>query len=148
MIDGLVIKQMERYDDDRGVLFAGWRDDENSYRPMQFYASWTKPGVRRGGHYHHAQADFFCFIGPGNFDLHLWDVREDSPTKGEHMVMSVGEDNPVMVRVDPGLVHGYINKGDVPALSINIPNKLYKGENKSQEVDEIRYEEDPRYQMN
>jgi hypothetical protein len=39
-------------------------------------------------------------------------------------------------------VHGYKCISDVPAYSINLPDKLYKGKDKSEEVDEIRWEKD------
>ena len=43
----------------------------------------------------------------------------------------------------PGVVHGYENVGGVPGLIVNFPDKLYKGTDRSDEVDEIRYENDP-----
>ena len=46
------------------------------------YVSVTKPGVIRGPHEHVNQTDMFVFVGPGEFELHLWDRRESSPTKG------------------------------------------------------------------
>ena len=57
--------------------------------------------------------------------------------------MLVGADNPTLVVVPPGVVHGYKCISEVDALCINLPNKLYRGENKSEEVDEIRWEKDP-----
>jgi len=107
------------------------------------YVSSTKPGVVRGPHEHKFQSDCFVFIGPGTFELYLWDRREDSETNGEHLKIEVGEKNPVLVIVPPGVVHGYKCIGDKDAWSINLPNKLYKGKNKSEEVDEIRWEKDP-----
>jgi len=37
-------------------------------------------------------------------------------------------------------VHGYKNISNVDGWCINMPDKLYKGEGKSEEVDEIRWE--------
>ncbi|MHB8904269.1 MAG: dTDP-4-dehydrorhamnose 3,5-epimerase family protein, partial [Patescibacteria group bacterium] len=66
----------------------------------------------------------------------------NSETKGEAMDFEVGIDSPTLVVVPPGVVHGYKCISDIPALSINLPDKLYKGEGKKEEIDEIRWELD------
>lgn len=70
----------------------------------------TIPGIARGPHEHREQADIFAFIGPGNFRIHLWDNRGDSPTNKIRMIIFGGEDNPLLVVVPPGVVHGYKNE--------------------------------------
>ena len=114
------------------------------------YVSLTQPGVVRGPHEHVAQADCFVFAGPGTFEIHLWDRRVDSEPKGEYMKFTAGENEPKLVIVPPGVVHGYKCVSPVPGFSINLPDKLYKGENKAEEIDEIRWEEDDNspYQIN
>ena len=143
MIKGVVIKKIKRYEDERGWLMEIFRQDEMNFSPLMSYVSLTKPGVIRGPHEHEAQSDAFVFIGPGSFSLHLWDRRDDSETKGESLVLEVGENNPCLVIVPPGVVHGYKCISELAALSINLPDKLYKGPNKQEEVDEIRWEKDP-----
>jgi len=97
--------------------------------------------VIRGPHEHVSQSDYFIFIGPGNLELHLWDRRPESPTNGKYLKASVGEDHPVAVTVPPGVVHGYKCVGDKNAWCINLADKLYKGVNREEEIDEIRWEE-------
>jgi len=143
MISGVVVKEVKKNHDDRGWLAEIFRHDETVYRGVMSYISLTKPGIVRGPHEHVYQSDCFIFVGPGDFDLYLWDRREKSETKGEHLKIKVGESNPVSVIVPPGVVHGYKGVSAEPALSINFPDKLYKGENKKEEVDEIRWEKDP-----
>src|SRR5680860_358564 len=142
MIKGVKIKKLAKYTDDRGYLTEIFRRDEDNYLPVMAYASMTNPGVVRGPHEHVNQSDGFAFFGPGNFRLYLFDRREDSETNGEKIEIEVGEDNPSFVIVPPGVVHGYKCISETVALSINLPNKLYKGENKNEEVDEIRWEDD------
>ncbi len=142
MIKDVVIKSLNKYEDQRGWLSEVYRLDETSYRPQMAYISVTKPGVSRGPHEHVYQSDCFVFVGPGNFELYLWDRREDSETKGENIKVIVGENNPSMVIVPPGVVHGYKCVGDKEAYCLNLPDKLYKGDGKQEEVDEIRWEED------
>jgi len=142
MIDGVVIKQLKKYIDDRGWLAEIFREDEFEFKPIMSYVSLTKPGVSRGPHEHKFQSDCFVFTGPGTFELHLWDRRENSKTNGEYLKMQVGEDNPTMVIVPPGVVHGYKAVGNKDAYSINLPDKLYRGADKKGEIDEIRWEQD------
>ena len=140
MIEGVVIKKISKNEDARGWLAELYRQDEVAHRPVMAYISVTKPGVARGPHEHKFQADGFVFMGPGNFELHLWDRRDVSRTKGEHLKVQVGENNPVLVIVPPGVVHGYKNISDMDGWCVNLPDKLYKGEGKREEVDEIRWE--------
>jgi len=142
MIKDVVIKKLDKYEDDRGWLAEIFRQDEIDYTPAMSYVSVTKPGIVRGPHEHKEQSDCFVFLGPGTFRLYLWDRREDSETKGEKMEVDLGEDNPSLVIVPPGVVHGYKCISDVSAWCINLPDKLYKGENKGEDIDEIRWEED------
>jgi dTDP-4-dehydrorhamnose 3,5-epimerase len=143
MIKDVIIKNLNKYEDERGWLTEIYRNDEMNYQPVMSYISVTKPGVSRGPHEHKAQSDFFVFVGPGNFALYLWDNRHDSETFEEKQILEVGEKNPVAVIVPPGIVHGYKCISDIPAYSVNLPDKLYAGEFKKEEVDEIRHESDP-----
>jgi dTDP-4-dehydrorhamnose 3,5-epimerase len=138
----LIIKKLAKFDDDRGWLTEIFRNDEIDYVPAMAYVSLTKPGVIRGPHEHHEQADCFVFVGPGNFELHLWDRRPNSSKLDEHQILEVGEENPTLVVVPPGVVHGYKCVSEIAAYSINLPDKLYRGNNKLLEIDEIRHEQD------
>ena len=140
MIEGVIIKKLEKFNDERGWLFEIYRNDDGDFKPAMSYVSLTNPGQTRGPHEHVNQSDYFVFLGPGSFELHLWDKRQNSPTKDKHIKIEAGEDEPMSVVVPPGVVHGYKCVSKIPGLSINLPNKLYKGKNKSEEVDEIRWE--------
>jgi dTDP-4-dehydrorhamnose 3,5-epimerase len=143
MIEGVVIKELKKNFDERGYLAEVFRHDETDFRETMGYVSLTNPGVIRGPHEHRQQSDCFVFLGPGEFELHLWDRRDSSPTKGEHLKMTAGESAPSLVIVPPGVVHGYKCVSEQPALCLNFPDKLYRGEEKKEEVDEIRWEQDP-----
>lgn len=140
MIKGVIIKQLNKFEDDRGWLAEIFRDDELDFKPAMSYVSVTHPGKTRGPHEHKEQSDFFVFLGPGDFVLYLWDRRENSPTYKEEIQIEAGEKNPVAVIVPPGVVHGYKCISETPAMCINLPDKLYRGEGKKEKVDEIRWE--------
>lgn len=141
-INGVVVKKLTKYSDDRGFLMEIFRKDEDIFIPAMSYISHTKFGVSRGPHEHKDQADFFCFTGPGDFDLYLWDNRKDSSTYKEKIVLRVGESSPCSVIVPAGVVHGYKAISEEGSFSINLPDKLFMGKDKTEEIDEIRHEND------
>jgi len=98
-IEGVVVTPLAFHHDRRGFLAELFRRDELAERqfPEMAYMSETLPGVSRGPHEHRDQTDLFCFPGPGDMTLYLWDVRENSPTKGAKLKMLVGESNPCRV---------------------------------------------------
>ena len=107
------------------------------------YISSTVPGITRGPHEHVDQADLFCFLGPSDFKLRLWDNRRESESFNNVMTVVVGESNPKWVLIPAGVVHAYKNVGGVDGMVINCPNRLYMGEGKGKKIDEIRHEDDP-----
>jgi dTDP-4-dehydrorhamnose 3,5-epimerase len=145
MIKGLIIKRIKKNKDTRGWLAEIYRADEISYKIAMSYISVTKPGVVRGPHEHKFQSDCFIFVGPGNFKLFLWDRRDKSQTEGKKTIIKAGNDNPILVVVPPGVVHGYKNISKIDGWCINFPDKLYRGHKKRNAVDEIRWEQDKNY---
>ncbi len=144
-IDGVICKPLQAHHDPRGWLVELFREDElpAENRPAMAYVSETLPGVVRGPHDHVDQADFFAFLGPGDFELHLWDARPGSGTRGNRAVHTVGASNPQAVIIPPGVVHAYRNISEASGWVFNAPNRLYAGWGKQSPVDEIRYEEVP-----
>ncbi|NUM79188.1 dTDP-4-dehydrorhamnose 3,5-epimerase family protein [bacterium] len=143
-IEGVVVKDIKKWIDDRGWLLELFRHDElqEEFFPAMAYVSQSLPDVARGPHEHKEQADLFCFIGPSNFKVWMWDNRPTSPTFQHKMVLFVGEDNPKFIIIPPGVVHAYKNIGGKHGIVINCPNRLYAGKGRKEPVDEIRHEED------
>ena len=144
-IIGVMVRDLKKYQDGRGWLAELFRDDEleEEYLPAMAYTSATMPGVQRGPHEHVDQADYFCFIGPSNFKLRMWDNRPESETYGCVMTVYAGEDAPKSVLIPKGVVHAYKNVGASVGIVINLPNRLYAGQGRRDSVDEIRHEDDP-----
>ena len=144
-IADVVVRELRKFRDARGWLSELFRLDEltSEFAPAMAYISSTEPGITRGPHEHVDQADFFCFIGPSNFRLRMWDNRAASPTFRHMMTMIVGETEPKAVIIPKGIVHAYQNVGDVDGIVINCPNRLYMGDGRREEIDEIRHEDDP-----
>ena len=141
-IDGVIRRPLRKYHDERGWLCELFREDElpAEFHPVMAYISMTEPGVARGPHEHSDQADCFCFLGPSNFKVYLWDNRPGAPTYRAHQTEIVGADNPMLLIIPAGIVHAYKNVGHEPGLVFNCPNRLYKGPGKKDPVDEVRHE--------
>jgi len=143
-IEGIIIEKLIKFSDERGFLTETFRIDNlpKEIKPMMSYISYTKPGITRGPHEHKEQTDIFCFMGTGNFKVKLWDNRKESDSYGNCMEVIGGEDNPIRVIVPPGVVHGYKNiSKEVDGMVLNYPDKLYRGWDRKEEVDEIRHED-------
>lgn len=145
-IEGVTTRPLSRYVDERGWLCEFWRNDElpSEFRPVMGYVSMTLPGVLRGPHEHVDQADLFCFMGPGDFKLTLWDNRPESPTYRNRVELCAGASASLAVVIPKGVVHCYRCISAEPGWVINAPNRLYRGKGKKQPVDEIRHEDDPK----
>ncbi|MFO0808457.1 MAG: dTDP-4-dehydrorhamnose 3,5-epimerase family protein [Gemmataceae bacterium] len=142
-IEGVIWRPLKKFHDQRGWLCELFRNDElpQEYIPVMCYVSVTEPGVARGPHEHVDQADYFCFYGPSNFKMYLWDNRPQSKTYRNVETRVVGADDPMALVVPVGVVHAYRNVGEVPGLVLNAANRLYKGWGRKEPVDEIRHEE-------
>jgi dTDP-4-dehydrorhamnose 3,5-epimerase len=143
-IEGVLWKPLRRYHDGRGWLCELFRHDElpAEFHPVMAYISLTEPAVARGPHEHRDQADCFCFLGPSNFKVYLWDNRPASPTYRRQQTDTVGVDKPMLLVIPAGVVHAYKNVGREPGWVFNCPNRLYKGPGRTAPVDEIRHEDE------
>lgn len=140
IFEGVIIKDLNEFNDQRGWLAEIFRDDETDFSPAMSYISMTRPGIARGPHEHHEQSDYFCFLG--NFRLYLWDNRKESKTYNEKIIIDKQGASFIAI-VPPRVVHAYVNSGSEDAFVINLPDRLFKGKGKAFPVDEVRYENDP-----
>jgi dTDP-4-dehydrorhamnose 3,5-epimerase len=143
-IDGVIWKPLPKYHDGRGWLCELFRHDElaTEFHPVMAYISQSGPGIARGPHEHSDQVDFFCFLGPGNFKIWLWDNRRKSRTYLARQADVIGADKPMALIIPPGVVHAYRNVSAEPGVVFNCPNRLFKGPGRKEAVDEIRHEDD------
>jgi dTDP-4-dehydrorhamnose 3,5-epimerase len=107
MIHGVKIKQLKKFCDDRGFLVELIKFGEDSFCEVkQTNYTETYPGVIKAFHWHRKQSDVW-FVVRGNAQVVLYDQRWDSPTHQETQVICAGEDNPCLILIPPGVVHGY-----------------------------------------
>lgn len=144
-IEGVIVKHLVKFIDERGWLTETFRHDglEEQYFPVMGYISMTNVDVARGPHEHVDQSDNFAFIGPSNFKIYMWDNRKNSPTYMVRQILFAGEDAPKSVLIPPGVVHAYKNVGGKQGMVVNSPNRLFAGKGKKEPIDEVRHESDP-----
>ncbi len=137
-IDGVEIKILNVIPDERGWLMEIFRNDDPFFEKFgQVYTSVVYPGVVKGWHYHKTQRDNLCVI-KGMAKLVIYDSREHSMTRGKLLELFIGEKNPLLVSIPPGLLHGMKGIGIEPAFFINIPTEVYN----YKEPDEYRIDPD------
>jgi len=125
VIEGVATKRLRVIPDERGRLMECLRsDDELFVKFGQMYMTTTLPGVVKGWHLHHVQWDNIVCVR-GMLKLVLCDDRDASPTKGEIDELFIGEHAPMLVRVPPGVWHGWKCVGAEEAYVVNAPTEVY-----------------------
>ena len=126
LIDGVQIKRLRLIPDERGYLMEMLRSDDPMFEKFgQVYLSVAYPGVVKGWHYHKVQTDNFTIV-KGMMKVVLYDGRDGSPTKGEINEFFIGELNPLLVTIPPGVLHGMKAIGDTPGMLVNCPTEPYE----------------------
>jgi len=127
-IDGVVIKPLRVIPDDRGRLMEILRVDDELFSAFgQVYVTTTYPGVVKAWHLHRRQTDHLAAVA-GMFRLALYDAREESPSKGRLQELYMGVHRPVLVRIPPGVYHGWTCISLEEGLVINVPDRPYDQE--------------------
>lgn len=125
LIDGVQTKPLRIIPDERGYLMEMLRcDDEMFAKFGQVYLTVAYPGVVKGWHFHKQQTDIFIPV-KGMLKLVLYDAREQSPTFSQINEFFIGERNPMLVTIPPGVVHGFKAIGTEAAYLINVPTEPY-----------------------
>lgn len=123
MLEGIYIKQLRRFIDERGsfteIMRKDW-DDEIPDEIKQANLSVTYPGIVRAWHRHmRGQVDYFLVI-KGCLKICAFDEK----TGELNEIISSGE-NPQLVRIPGHYWHGIRVIGSEPAMLIYFVNKLY-----------------------
>ena len=128
-IKGVKSKEMIKHSDDRGYLMEILRSDDHLLDKFgQVSLSVSYPGVIKAYHYHKNQDDLWFFLA-GNAQVVLYDRREDSATRGERNIFYLGEDNPVLLTIPRGVIHGYRVLGNQSATILYITSEPYNQNN-------------------
>ncbi|MBC7224604.1 MAG: dTDP-4-dehydrorhamnose 3,5-epimerase family protein [Anaerolineae bacterium] len=125
MIHGVRTRKLRLIPDERGFLMEMLRSDWEEFQKFgQVYVTAVYPGVVKGWHYHKIQTDYFICIA-GMAKVVLYDAREDSPTYGEINEFFMGTQNPMLLVIPPGVMHGFKGISQEMTLIVNVPTELY-----------------------
>ena len=125
LIEGVEVRTANVFPDERGRLGEIMRADDPWFKKFgQIYFTTTYPGVVKAWHYHKLQTDHF-YVAKGTVKIALCDDRKESKTYGIVNQVYLGEHNPGMVKIPPGVYHGWMCVGDTEAYIINMTSEMY-----------------------
>ena len=124
-IDGIVVTPLKLVANERGRLMEVQRRDDPHFPGFgQVYVTQSFPGVVKAWYRHRTQTDQLAAI-TGLVKLVLYDDRDDSPTRGEVNEIIMGELAPRLVRIPPGVWHGFKAIGEMSAFLIHINSEPF-----------------------
>jgi dTDP-4-dehydrorhamnose 3,5-epimerase len=119
MIDGVKIVPLRQIVDERGKIMHMLKaTDPHFIKFGEIYFSCAWPETVKAWHIHQTMTVNNAVLS-GRAKLVLFDLREDSPTKGELQEIFLGEDNYVLVQIPPGIANGYKAYGDKMVILAN-----------------------------
>jgi dTDP-4-dehydrorhamnose 3,5-epimerase len=125
LIEGVKTKKLKVIPDERGRLMEMFRSDDEFFEKFgQVYMTTAYPGVVKGWHYHKIQSDNMVVV-KGMMKIVLYDGRKGSKTFGQVNEFFVGEHNPTLVHIPPGVYHGFKCISEAEAMCINTPTETY-----------------------
>jgi dTDP-4-dehydrorhamnose 3,5-epimerase len=125
LIDGVKARRGKVLPDERGRLGEILRCDDPWFEKFgQVYFTTTYPGVVKAWHFHKKQTDHFYVI-KGLVKIALYDKRDNSPTCGVVNEVYLGEHCPGLLRIPPGVLHGWMCVSKVEAYIMNVVSEPY-----------------------
>jgi len=128
MIEGVIIKQLRRFPDERGTVSHMLKCTDNEFEKFgEIYFSSIYLGAVKAWHLHKKMIlNYVCIVG--NIKLVLCDDREGSVTKGQIQEIFIGEDNYCLVQIPPGVYNGFKAVGNKTAIVANCSTLPYNVE--------------------
>jgi len=126
LIDGVRIRRATTHADERGTLCEvydpRWRFTEE---PLVYvYQVTIRPGQVKGWVLHQNYEDRL-FFSQGTVKVGLYDVRQDSPTRGMVNELFFDPHQRSLLRIPRGVWHAMRNVGSDDAMFINSPTAPY-----------------------
>jgi dTDP-4-dehydrorhamnose 3,5-epimerase len=123
-IDGVHRVALRRFHDDGGSMIELLRLGREEaaglggFRPAQINFSTIEPGVIKAFHVHERQTDVWFVPPDARVLVVLADVRAGSPTEGTRVRQMLGDGDPALLLIPPGVAHGCRNLGSAPAVIV------------------------------
>ena len=124
-IDGVLFRPLNVILDGRGDVIELWSEPWEGFTPpTHVYQSATDYGVVKCWHLHEIHTDQFT-VTRGKIQVTLVDVREDSTTFGHVNTFIMGTSYPGLVRIPPGLMHGWKCLSIPEVIVVNLQSHVY-----------------------
>lgn len=130
-IEGVVVKQLTPHLDGRGEVTELWSRpwckgdrDEGFVVPAHVYQSATDYGVVKCWHLHAVHTDQFA-VTRGKLQVTLVDLREESSTFCDVNVVVMGSLRPQLLKIPPGIMHGWKALSQPEVLVVNLQSHVY-----------------------
>lgn len=128
-IDGVCIIEPRVYNDERGYFFEAWKGNEFAENVcdavfVQDNESKSSYGVMRGLHYQtgeYAQAKLVRAIKGKVIDVAV-DIRRNSTTFGQHVMVELSEDNKRQLFIPRGFAHGFLVLSEEAIFTYKVDN--------------------------
>ncbi|CAN2046969.1 dTDP-4-dehydrorhamnose 3,5-epimerase [Candidatus Magnetomoraceae bacterium gMMP-1] len=122
LIKDVIIRPLRKIPDERGTIMHGVRRDNILNEFGEVYFKKLYAGVVNGWHVHEKLIlNYICIFGM--IKLVLYDMREDSPTKGKLQEFFIGEDNYCLVHIPPGIANGSKGIGIPYSIMVNVASE-------------------------
>jgi dTDP-4-dehydrorhamnose 3,5-epimerase len=135
-IDGVTVKELRRFPDERGFFEEIIRASDPFFKGFaQFSWCRRRVGTVTAWHFHPNQWDWW-FVPHGVIKAVLHDLRDESPTRGNTFELFLGESTTEKVLAIPnGVAHGYkVIEG--PMELFYVTSREYNNENPAPPVGE------------
>src|SRR3989344_2519127 len=142
MIDGLQIKQLVAHVDKveageivkrPGFLMEVLRSDEGLLEKFgQSTMTVAYKDTIKAFHWHKRQDDLW-FVATGKAMVVLFDLRDESPTKGETQVIMAGKDDYKLIFIPVGVAHGYRVLSEEPVMLVYYTTEPYNVQHPDEE---------------
>jgi len=118
---------------ERGHLMEVTRCDDSYHLDFgQAYITMSRPGVVRAWYRHREQTDQVVLV-KGRLLLVLLDSRKDSPTFQSLQEIWISDDAPTLVRIAPGIWHGFQAIDEDDAYLLHLNSRAYNFEEPDEE---------------
>ena len=137
MLQGVKIREIAKFPDERGSFAEIFRDDWADFiegdKILQANLSYSYPGMIRAWHRHHrGQVDYFITVR-GATKICAYDDRPDSPTRGQMDEIISSEEKVQCVRIPGVYYHGFKSVGYESALVVYLTTRMYDYKNPDEE---------------
>lgn len=132
-IPDVVIIEPKLWNDPRGYFFESYRDDLFQQHIgkidwVQDNESYSSYGTLRGLHYQlapHAQSKLVRVVQGKVLDVAV-DIRQSSPTFGQHVAVELSADNKRQLFIPRGFAHGFVVLSETAIFQYKVDNYYNK----------------------